>query len=184
MKHFLDVQNGSVFVSFLCIFTTFFLILLTKRAFLRLLSCIFTNQKNYRQSTRHCRQQHADKHFSRQKAGIPSAGNFFHSYFFIGHHTFRPPATFFRRQPDNTFRCHSFFLTSTPQPTTANNTKASANTHNTDNIFSYRANLSLPTSSNLTFTNLFQLSFIPPSNFPISSSLHHPPLSINLPQKN
>ena len=55
MKHFLGVQNGSIFVSFLCIFTNFFLILLTKRAFLRLLSCIFTNQKNYRQSTRRCR---------------------------------------------------------------------------------------------------------------------------------
>lgn len=111
MKHFLGVQNGSIFVSFLCIFTNFFLILLTKRAFLRLLSCIFTNQKNYRQSTKRCRQQHADKHFSRQKAGIPSVGNFFHSYFFIGHHTFRPPATFFRRQPANTTTPATSFLT-------------------------------------------------------------------------
>lgn len=34
-----------------------------------------------------------------------------------------------------------------------------------------------------TFTNPLQLSFLPPSNLPISSSLHHPTLSINLPPK-
>lgn len=112
MKHFLDVQNGHVFALFLCIFTNFFLALLIKKDFLRLLLCISTNQqKKCRQSTRRCRQQHADKHFSRQKAGIPSAGNFFHSYFFIGHHTFRPPATFFRRQPANTTTPATSFLT-------------------------------------------------------------------------
>ena len=40
------------------------------------------------------RTAYADEHFSRQKAGIPSAANFFHSYFFTGHHTFRPTAYF------------------------------------------------------------------------------------------
>lgn len=150
MKHFLGVQNGSIFVSFLCIFTNFFLILLTKRAFLRLLSCIFTNQKNYRQSTRRCRQQHADKHFSRQKAGIPSAGNFFSFYSFTRHHTSR-------RQPANTTTPATSFLT--------------------EQISASRS----PTT--FTFTNPLQLSFLPPSNLPISSSLHHPTLSINLPPK-
>ena len=130
MKHFLGVQNGSIFVSFLCIFTNFFLILLTKRAFLRLLSCIFTNQKNYRQSTRRWRQQHADKHFSRQKACIPSVGNFFHSYFFIGHHTFRllfnflgskefyttTPATSFLTEQISASRSPTTFTFHTPFP--------------------------------------------------------------------
>ena len=173
MKHFLGVQNGSIFVSFLCIFTNFFLILLTKRAFLRLLSCIFTNQKNYRQSTRRCRQQHADKHFSRQKAGIPSVGNFFHSYFFIGHHTFRPPATFFRRQPAN-ITPPSFFSYQPSQLTTPNNVKASASTNNAGNIFSYRANLSLPVSNNLHFhqslTAFIPSTIQPPNLFQPSSS--------------
>lgn len=77
MKHFLGVQNGSIFVSFLCIFTNFFLVLLRKRTFLRLLLCIFTNRKD--QTLRAVyRQQHSDslrtactdEHFSRQKADI------------------------------------------------------------------------------------------------------------------
>ena len=47
MKHFLNVQNDHVFALFLCIFTNFFLVLLIKKAFLRLLLCIFHNrQKN------------------------------------------------------------------------------------------------------------------------------------------
>lgn len=47
MKHFLDVQNGPVFALFLYVFTNFFLVLLIKKAFLRLLLCIFHNrQKN------------------------------------------------------------------------------------------------------------------------------------------
>lgn len=56
MKHFLGVQNGSIFVSFLCIFTNFFLVLLRKRTFWWLLLCIFTNRKNCRQQTRRCGQ--------------------------------------------------------------------------------------------------------------------------------
>lgn len=57
MKHFLDVQNGPVFALFLYVFTNFFLVLLRKKAFLRLLLCIFHNrQKKYRKPTRRCGQ--------------------------------------------------------------------------------------------------------------------------------
>lgn len=57
MKYFLDVQNGPVFALFLCIFTNFFLVLLIKKAFLRLLLCIFHNrQKKCRKPTRRCGQ--------------------------------------------------------------------------------------------------------------------------------
>lgn len=57
MKHFLNVQNGHVFALFLCIFTNFFLILLIKKGFLRLLLCIFHNrQKKCRKPTRRCGQ--------------------------------------------------------------------------------------------------------------------------------
>ena len=61
MKHFLNVQNGHVFALFLCIFTNFFLILLIKKGFLRILLCIFPNrQKKCRQPSRHCG-QHASR---------------------------------------------------------------------------------------------------------------------------
>lgn len=143
MKHFLGVQNGSIFVSFLCIFTNFFLVLLRKRTFWWLLLCIFTNRKN-------CRQRHTNEHFSRLRAGIPSAGNFFSFYSFTRHHTSR-------RQPANTTTPATSFLT--------------------EQISASRS----PTT--FTFTNPLQLSFLPPSNLPISSSLHHPTLSINLPPK-
>lgn len=56
MKHFLGIQNGPVFALFLCIFTNFFLVLLRKKAFLRLLLCIFTNHKNCREPARRCGQ--------------------------------------------------------------------------------------------------------------------------------
>lgn len=57
MKYFLDVQNGPVFALFLCIFTNFFLVLLIKKVFLRLLLCIFHNrQKKCRKPTRRCGQ--------------------------------------------------------------------------------------------------------------------------------
>ena len=53
----MDVQNGPVFALFLCIFTNFFLILLIKKGFLRLLLCIFQNrQKKCRKPTRRCGQ--------------------------------------------------------------------------------------------------------------------------------
>lgn len=58
MKHFLDVQNIPVFALFLCVFTNFFLVLLIKKAFLRLLLCIFHNrQKKCRKPTRRCGQR-------------------------------------------------------------------------------------------------------------------------------
>lgn len=57
MKHFLDVQNGPVFALFLCGFTNFFLVLLIKKVFLRLLLYIFHNrQKKCRKPTRRCGQ--------------------------------------------------------------------------------------------------------------------------------
>ena len=57
MKHFLNIQNGHIFALFLCIFTNFFLVLLIKKDFLRLLLCIFPNrQKKCRKPTRHCGQ--------------------------------------------------------------------------------------------------------------------------------
>ena len=56
MKHFLNIQNGHIFALFLCIFTNFFLVLLRKKAFLRLLLCIFTNRQKSRQSTKCCGQ--------------------------------------------------------------------------------------------------------------------------------
>lgn len=57
MKHFLNIQNGHIFALFLCIFTNFFLVLLIKKVFLRLLLCIFHNrQKKCRKSTRRCGQ--------------------------------------------------------------------------------------------------------------------------------
>ena len=67
---------------FLCIFTNFFLILLRKKTFLRLLLCIFTNRQKMQSADQTlravCRQQHSeslrtsytDEHFSRQKVGI------------------------------------------------------------------------------------------------------------------
>jgi hypothetical protein len=51
-----------------------------------------------------CRQRHTNEHFSRQRAGIPSAGNFFSFYLFTRHHTFR-------RQPANTTTPATSFLT-------------------------------------------------------------------------
>ena len=66
MKHFLNVQNGHVFALFLCIFTNFFLILLIKKGFLRLLLCIFHNrQKKCRKPTRRCG-QHASSGIHRR----------------------------------------------------------------------------------------------------------------------
>lgn len=57
MKHFLNIQNGHIFALFLCIFTNFFLVLLIKKVFLRLLLCIFHNrQKKCRKPTRRCGQ--------------------------------------------------------------------------------------------------------------------------------
>ena len=57
MKHFLNIQNGHILALFLCIFTNFFLVLLIKKDFLRLLLCIFPNrQKKCRKPTRHCGQ--------------------------------------------------------------------------------------------------------------------------------
>lgn len=154
MKHFLGVQNGSIFVSFLCIFTNFFLVLLRKRTFWWLLLCIFTNRKKLQATDQTlraaCRQRHTNEHFSRLRAGIPSAGNFFSFYSFTRHHTSR-------RQPANTTTPATSFLT--------------------EQISASRS----PTT--FTFTNPLQLSFLPPSNLPISSSLHHPTLSINLPPK-
>lgn len=97
-----------------------------------------------------CRQRHTNEHFSRLRAGIPSAGNFFSFYSFTRHHTSR-------RQPANTTTPATSFLT--------------------EQISASRS----PTT--FTFTNPLQLSFLPPSNLPISSSLHHPTLSINLPPK-
>lgn len=83
------------------------------------------------------RTAYADEHFSRQKTGIHSADNFFHSYFFTGHRTFRPTA---------------YFL-----PVTAGK-------HLTPPFsFSYRANLSLPAFSNIHFYK----SISSPNLFPV-----------------
>ena len=51
-----------------------------------------------------CRQRHTNEHFSRLRAGIPSAGNFFSFYSFTRHHTSR-------RQPANTTTPATSFLT-------------------------------------------------------------------------
>ena len=140
---------------FLCIFTNFFLILLRKKTFLRLLLCIFTNRQKMQSADQTlravCRQQHSeslrtaytDEHFSRQKVGIPSAANFFSSYFFTGHHTFRPSA---------------YFLLA-----------PAGQHHMTPFSFSYRANLILPAFSNIHFykslpsSNLFPVLPQPPT---------------------
>lgn len=98
-----------------------------------------------------CRQQHSeslrtaytDEHFSRQKVCIPSAANFFSSYFFTGHHTFRPSA---------------YFLLA-----------PAGQHHMTPFSFSYRANLSIPAFSNIHFykslpsSNLFPVLPQPPT---------------------
>ena len=152
---------------FLCIFTNFFLVLLREKGFLMLLLCIFTNRKKMQSADQTlqavCRQQHSeslrtaytDEHFSRQKVGIPSAANFFSSYFFTGHHTFRPTA---------------YFL-----PVTAGK-------HLTPPfIFSYRANLSLTVFNNLHFRQ--PLSTFTPSVIQLCKHSVSP-FSINLPQKN
>lgn len=89
------------------------------------------------------RTAYADEHFSRQKTGIPSAANFFSSYFFTGHHTFRPTAYFLPAPAGQ-------YLTSPL-------------------IFSSRANLSLQAFSNLHFhqslssSNLFSVFPQPPT---------------------
>lgn len=144
MKHFLSVQNGSVFALFLCIFTNFFLVLLKKRTFLRLLLCIFTNRQktadNRPDARAACKQQHSDnlrtvytdEHSRRQRAGIPSAGNLFLFLYRAPH----IPAT-------------SLLPPGASRPTLQRRQH-----------FSYRANLSLPTSSNLHFHQ--------------SHSFHHP----------
>lgn len=120
MKHFLGVQNGSIFVSFLCIFTNFFLVLLRKRTFLRLLLCIFTNRKNCRQQTRRCGQytgssiqtaceQHAQTSISAGKKQIFS----------------------FRRQPpSNISRRQHLFLQSKSQPSAIQQPSLSSITSN------------------------------------------------------
>ena len=109
--------------------------------------CIFSNRQKMQATDQTlraaCEPRHAcnlrtaytDEHFRRKKAGIPSAANFFSSYFFTGRHTFRPTA---------------YFL-----PVTAGK-------HLTPPFsFFYIANLSLPAFSNihfykfLTSSNLF-----------------------------
>lgn len=99
--------------------------------------CIFSNRQKMQATDqtlraayepRHAcnlRTAYTDEHFSRKKTGIPSAANFFSSYFFTGRHTFRPTA---------------YFL-----PVTAGK-------HLTPPFsFFYIANLSLPAFSNIHF---------------------------------
>lgn len=181
MKHFLNIQNGHIFALFLCIFTNFFLVLLIKKDFLRLLLCIFPNrQKKCRKPTRHCG-QHASSgmHATCEQHTQTSISASKRQYSFSCQ--LLPILLLYRIQrllaarlipPDasrQTSRRRPSFLTSffsyqPSQLTTPNNAKASASTNNTGSIFSYRANLRLPVSSNLTFANPFQLSPIPSSN--------------------
>lgn len=150
MKHFLNVQNGPVFALFLCIFTNFFLVLLIKKDFLRLLLCIFPNRQKKMQEADQtlwaaCEQRHAcnlrtaytDKHFSQQKAVFLQLPTSSHLASLQSPTSSGRQINSSRRQPANI--TPPFF-------------------------FSYRANLSLPVSSNLTFVNPCQLSSIPSSN--------------------
>jgi len=103
MNHFLDVQNGHVFALFLCIFTNFFLVLLIKKAFFRLLLCIFHNRQKNAGSrpdaagsmrAAACMQLENSIHrraFQPAKVSIPSAANFFPSCFFTEPNVFWPP---------------------------------------------------------------------------------------------
>lgn len=107
------------------------------------------------------RTAYADEHFSRQKAGIPSAGNFFPSFFSTGHHTFRPQ-TYFLPAPAGQHHTPPFIFPY-QHPTTDNSQQRqdiSQHPH-AANIFSYRANLSLPPSSNLHFRQSLP-TFTPP----------------------
>jgi hypothetical protein len=109
------------------------------------------------------RTAYTDEHFSQQKAvflQLPTSSHFA---------SLQSPTSsgrqinFSRRQPAN-ITPPSFFSYQPSQLTTPNNVKASASTNNAGSIFSYRANLRLPVSSNLTFANPCQLSPIPSSN--------------------
>lgn len=155
MKHFLGVQNGSIFVSFLCIFTNFFLVLLRKRTFLRLLLCIFTNRKNCRQQTRRCGQytgssiqtaceQHAQTSISAEKKQVflqlPTS---FHLASLQSLTSSDRQVNFSRRQPANILRRSSAFLTE----------QISASRHSATFIFT---NLFHPPTSSLFSRNLPQ----------------------------
>lgn len=155
MKHFLGVQNGSIFVSFLCIFTNFFLILLIKKGFSRLLLCIFSNRQKMQATDQMLRavykQQHldslrtayTDEHFSRKKQVFLQLPTSFHLASLQSLTSSDRQVNFSRRQPANILRRSSAFLTE----------QISASRHSATFIFT---NLFHPPTSSLFSRNLPQ----------------------------
>lgn len=135
-----------------------------------------------------CEQRHAcnlrttytDEHFSQQKSVFLQLPTSSHLAFLQNPTSSGCQINSSRRQPANI--TPPFFFSYQPlQLTTSNDAKVSASTNNAGNIFYYRANLSFPVASNLTFANplsTFTHSILQP--FKHSTS----PFSINLPQKN
>lgn len=124
MKHFLNIQNGHIFALFLCVFTNFFLVLLIKKAFLRLLLCIFHNRQKKMQETDQTRlaayeQRHActlrtaytDEHFSQQKAVFLQLPTSSHLASLQNPTSSGCQINSSRRQPASTSRRRSSFLT-------------------------------------------------------------------------
>lgn len=117
-----------------------------------------------------CEQRHAcnlrtaytDEHFSQQKSVFLQLPTSSHLASLQNPMSSGRQINSSRRQPANI--TPPFFFSYQPSQLTSNDAKASASTNNAGNIFSYRANLRLPVSSNLTFTNPFQPSPIPSSN--------------------
>lgn len=157
MKHFLGVQNGSIFVSFLCIFTNFFLVLLRKKAFLRLLLCIFSNRQKMQATDQTLRtgqytgssiqtacEQHTQTSISSGKKQVflqlPTS---FHLASLQSPTSSDRQVNFSRRQPANISRRNSAFLTE----------QISASRHSATFIFT---NLFHPPTSSLFFRNLPQ----------------------------
>ena len=187
MKHFLDVQNGPVFALFLYVFTNFFLVLLIKKAFLRLLLCIFHNrqkmQETYQTLRAICEQRHAcnlrtaytDEHFSQQKSvflQLPTSSQLA---------SLQNPTSSgrqinsSRRQPANIMP--PFFFSYQPsqlqQPTTPKHQPAP--TTPATSFLTEQISASRP-SATFTFTNFFHLS----TSFLFSRNLPQKKLSLRL----
>lgn len=123
MKHFLDVQNITVFALLLCVFTNFFLVLLIKKAFLRLLLCIFHNRQKNQEANQTllaaCEPRHAcnlrtaytDEHFSQQKPVFLQLPTSFHLASLQNPTSSSRQINSSRRQPANISRRRSSFLT-------------------------------------------------------------------------
>lgn len=123
MKHFLNIQNGHIFALFLCIFTNFFLVLLIKKVFLRLLLCIFHNRQKMQEVDQTlraaCEQWHAcnlrtaytDEHFSQQKSVFLQLPTSSHLASLQSPTSSGRQINSSRRQPANTSRRRSSFLT-------------------------------------------------------------------------